>query len=328
MRAGFPDPPYESPRGTPADALTIGDAPPRRTPLGTRLALRALQAGAVGVVLAAGTWRTFELDRFFLPKELALHLTALLAVPLALGTARGWTRTRVDLLLAAWLALGALSALLATNGWLAWRALAISVSGVLLFWTGRVVAHAGLRRQLLAALAMAVVLAAGTLLLQAYGVRLDVFSVNRAPGGMFGNRNFVAHLCAIGLPLLVLVALEARGAAGALLAGAGIAIVAAALVLSRSRAAWLAVLACAGVMLVAGWLGRARWRHGARGRRIRLVGGAAAAGTLLAVALPNVLDWRSDSPYLDSVRGVVNYREGSGAGRLVQFRTSLALVRR
>ena len=38
-----------------------------------------LQVGAVAVVLAAVTWKEFELDRFYVPKELVLHVTALVA---------------------------------------------------------------------------------------------------------------------------------------------------------------------------------------------------------------------------------------------------------
>src|SRR5690606_10166957 len=41
-----------------------------------RRALRVLQLGAIFVVLAAVTWKTYELDRFFIPKEFVLHLTA------------------------------------------------------------------------------------------------------------------------------------------------------------------------------------------------------------------------------------------------------------
>ena len=49
--------------------------------------------------------------------------------------------------------------------------------------------------------------------------------------------------------------------------------------------------------------------------------------SVAAVAVPNTLDWKSDSPYLDSVRGVVNYQEGSGAGRLKQYTNSLRMTR-
>src|SRR5437667_269365 len=81
------------------------------------------------------------------------------------------------------------------------------------------VRRAGLVRPLVAALAFAVVAGAATCLLQAYGVPSEAFSLNRAPGGTFGNRNFVAHLAAIGTPALILIAMTARQASGSLAAG-------------------------------------------------------------------------------------------------------------
>ena len=50
--------------------------PPR---LRDRIALAVLVAGALAAVLAVLPYRAFDLDRFFAPKELALHVTALLA---------------------------------------------------------------------------------------------------------------------------------------------------------------------------------------------------------------------------------------------------------
>ena len=82
-----------------------------------KLALRVLQGGAIAVVLMAATYKVFELDRFFVPKELVLHLTALLAGILCLGSARRVSLGRVDLLLAGFLGLGAISAALAQNPW-------------------------------------------------------------------------------------------------------------------------------------------------------------------------------------------------------------------
>lgn len=291
-----------------------------------RLALRVLQGAGFAAVLAAVTYRTFELDRFFVPKELVLHLAALLVGLLCLGSARGTRRGRLDWLLAAFLLLSAASAALATNPWAATRALALSVSSAVLFWSARALARAGLGHRLVAALAGAVVLTAATALAQAYGVRLDVFSLNRAPGGTLGNRNFVAHACAFGMPVLVLCALRARRNLTFLAAATGFAATAAILVLSRSRAAWLGA-AAALVVFGAGWLlsGPVR-RHGRSGLRLLLLLVFAGGGVAAAILLPNRLRWTSDNPYADTAADLVNYQEGSGAGRLVQFRNSLEMA--
>lgn len=315
----LPDPTLAAPLFRPA---VLPTAPSRAE----RLALRVLQAGAVAVVLAAATYKVFELDRFFVPKEAVLHLTAFLAGALVLGSARRGRATRVDVVLLAFLALGAVSAALAANPWAAMRALAVSVSGVGVFWAARAVSRAGLARPLLAALAVAVTLGAVTALLQAYGVRTDFFSLNRSPGGTLGNRNFVAHLAAFGLPVVLLAALRAYRPAGFLLGGAGLALVAGALFLTRSRAAWLAVAAVA-VVLVLGLplvppLRRHRRTLGRLLALLLLAGGGVAA----ALLLPNRLRWKSENPYLESARGLVNYQEGSGRGRLIQYRNSAAMA--
>jgi O-antigen ligase len=44
--------------------------------------------------------------------------------------------------------------------------------------------------------------------------------------------------------------------------------------------------------------------------------------------LPNQLNWRSDSPYLESLAGVANYKEGSGLGRVIQYRNTLSMAAR
>jgi len=49
---------------------------------------------------------------------------------------------------------------------------------------------------------------------------------------------------------------------------------------------------------------------------------AAGAGAGAAALLPNTLNWKSDSPYLETARSVVNYRQGSGRGRLVQYKNT------
>ena len=293
--------------------------PPR---LFERAALLVLQLGAVAVVVAAATYRQFELDRFFVPKEVVLHVVATLAALCCLARARALTLARIDQLLGLFLALGLLSALFATNWWAAGRAAALSLSGATCFWCARTVARAGLARWLIAALALAGVIGAMTSLLQTYGLRLDAFSLNRAPGGTFGNRNFMAHVCVIVFPALLLSTLRAESRRAFGWWTAAVAAVAAALVLSRSRAAWLALIACALVLLAFSYLVIRRARAAVRWRRLPLLAVIAVAGAGTALMLPNTLNWKSDSPYLETARSVVNYREGSGKGRLVQYKNS------
>src|SRR2546423_8871503 len=223
---------------------------PLKAPLSLRAALRILQAGSIAVVLAAAPYKAFDLDRFFVPKELVLHATALLATLLCLLRARRLGLSRVDQLIGLFLALGALSAIFATNWLLAGRAVAVSLSGAACFWSARVVARAGLARPLLTGLALAAIVGAATSLLQAYGIRTEDVSLNRAPGGTFRNRNFMAHLCVIAMPALGLVATTAPTRRAFGWWAAGLAIIAAALVLSRSRAAWLALIVGTAVMLI------------------------------------------------------------------------------
>lgn len=285
-----------------------------------RFALRAIQFGAVAVAIAVTTYFTFELDRFFIPKELVLHAAAVLAALGAMRTLREATATRVDFLLASYAGLGALSAALASNRWLGLRALAISTSSLLLFWAARRLREAGYGRAVVAALATAVVAVAVTSLLQTYGLQTTLFSENRSPGGTLGNRNFVAHVAAFGLPLVLLAAIGAQrrftlGAIGAALATA-------CLVLTRSRAAWLA-LAAVGVVFLAALAASAPLRRDGRTwRRLALIVLFIAAGVGLALVLPNTLHWR----YAQTLKHVTDYGSGSGHGRLIQYERSLVLT--
>jgi len=289
------------------------------------VALTTVIIGALAVVLLSLPYKSFDLDRFFVPKELALHATAAITGLIALAKRPRPVLSRVDTFLVAFLVLSVVSGLFATNWWLATRALAITGSGLTIFWVARALASAGYERALVTGLAVAIVAGAVTALLQAYGVEPEYMSLSRAPGGTFGNRNFMAHLSAIGTPIVLLCAIEARRTWGFSLGTAGMAFLAAALVLSRSRAAWLALMVGGALMVILGWRMRDAWSDALRRRRLVVLTGVSALAVVAALVLPNALEWKSTSPYLDSVRGVVNYKEGSGAGRLVQYRNSLRM---
>jgi O-antigen ligase len=290
-----------------------------------RLALRVMQVGAIAAVLSVSTLHVFELDRFFVPKELVLHVTAVVAGLLAMRAMWRLGISRVDVLLAAYALLSALSAMMATNRWLGLRALAISVSSVVLFRVSCALRDAGLSRALIHALGLAVMLVAVTSLLQTYGVHTDLFAENRAPGGTLGNRNFVAHVAAFGMPLLLFSAIGARSRRAYAWRAAGVALVLVTLVLTRSRAAWLAFAVTIIVMLAGMLLVRALRRDGRTWRRMAGVVLLGAVGVAAALALPNSLHWRDDNPYLESIRRVADAQEGSGHGRLVQYGRSLLL---
>jgi hypothetical protein len=286
----------------------------------------ALGAGAAACVMVVFPYRSFDLDRFIAPKELALHAAALVAGVLAITATRRLSLTRADAALIAWLALSALSAFFATNHWLAYRALSLSMSGAAVFWSARFVASAGLGPALARILALVVVLGALTALAQAYGVTLEFATLNRAPGGTYGNRNFMAHLTAAAVPLLLWCIANARGKLGAIFWTAALTACAAALVLSRTRAAWLAIAVSAVIGALVAVLGPALGEEGVVRRRMTKSMVAVVVGVLLALAVPNSLDWRSDSPYLDSMKGVVDFREGSGRGRVAQYVNSATMA--
>jgi O-antigen ligase len=288
--------------------------------------LLALGAGALACVLWVLPYRSFDLDRFFAPKELALHTAAFVAGVTALAGSRRLWLGRADYALISWLVLSLISAIFATNHAVAYRALTLSVSGAAVFWCARAAADAGFARPLSRVLALVVLIGAITALLQAYGVKMEFAALNRAPGGTFGNRNFMAHLTAAGIPLMLWCIGSARGRIGAIFWTAALAACAAALVLSRTRASWLALAVSAVLAALVALRGPALIEDSLGRRRLMLAMAAVAAGIVLALVLPNSLDWRSDSPYLDSVRGVVDFREGSGAGRLAQYANSAKMA--
>src|SRR5918999_5337860 len=232
-----------------------------RTAAATRpewVAAGVLIIGAFAVVLAALPYKAFDLERFYIPKELALFVTAAAAAVCLLDRARQLAVGWVDVLLAAWLALTIASAAAASNWWLATRAVGVSLAGATTFWVARALGRTQLAYFVAAGLAGACVIASGTALLQAYGlIESDYMSLSRAPGGTLGNRNFVAHLAAIGLPSLILVVLESRRALGVILGSLGVGVASWMLVLSRTRAAWLGLALSGGVLLVAAW----QYRH-------------------------------------------------------------------
>ena len=313
-----------------SDASLRTLAPPDRTIPAREMAGAALiVAGAFAVILAWAPSRLFDLERYLVPKALALHVVALGVIALGLVPLRRSAWGRTEVLLAAFVGWSALATVLATNRWLALEGLGISFSAVVVFLTARRL-PASLREFVLGGILSAVVVGAALGVAQAYGLEGAWLSDSRPPGGTFGNRNFLGHISAIAAPVLLLVALHARRPRSLVLGLIGLAVLTEAVVLTRSRAAWLGGVAGVACALIGVWVAR-RWdRAGSDATRTvrRLSAGATVmAGAVgLAVFVPNQLDWVTDTPYAATLGNLADYQEGSGAGRLVQYRTSLSLM--
>lgn len=319
LRPPAAEPPPPPAADVPPLPLDVPPPPPRTG----RRALVVVALGALGVALMALPFFDYDLDRFYAPKELVLHLTALVALRSVLKRARGRVQRWEDGVLVALTALSALSAVQAVNPWLGLRALAVSTSSAALYVVGRVLARDGFRRELVGIVVAGAAAVAFTSVLQAFGVTSDLFSLARSPGGTLGNRNAVAHVAALALPLVVAGAFGARRARWALAALPVLMLLVGVIVVTRSRAAWVATVAVLVVFAVGAWL--RRWE--APKARLLMLGGAALVGLGLALALPNALRWNSDSPYADSLRDLVNANEGSGRGRILQYQHTAEIAR-
>ncbi len=308
--------------------LVIVNDLPAPAPSATRLRLAAALLGLamIAAVMVALPVAPTDLDRHQFPKEAVLHL-AVLAAGLVAGRGVLDTLPRAVRILVGVIVLWSVLGLaVAVNPWLAVRAIGLTATGALAFATAHFLGRHGQRRMVLAAAVIAALLGVSGALAQAWGLDHRSFADLRAPGGTLGNRNFVAHLAAMALPLAVTGLLAAtRRRTVALTAVLSTAIVVT-LILTRSRAGWLAALAAVLAVIVWLMLVPGQFRDTLPRKRFLLVPGLALIGVVIAMAIPNTLEWRSDSPYTDTLGNLTNYREGSGRGRLLQYQHTMTLA--
>ena len=111
----------------------------------------AIQAGVILAVIVALPYKVFELDRYFVPKELILHAAALIVAVALFARRRSLSFDVVDGLLALFLLWSVGASLFATNHWLAQRSVSVSISAAIIFWGARSVAPGSYRPILIAA---------------------------------------------------------------------------------------------------------------------------------------------------------------------------------
>ena len=312
---------------SPLESSTLDHVAASRWP--RRTAADVLGLGLVLAVVVALPAAPSDLDRHQLPKESVMHLATWLAVVLA-RPALGRGLSRATLVgLGAFVLLSVTSAVFATNPFLALRATSLTATGIVAFLTARALADQGLGDRLLRWCGIAAGVGVATALAQAYGADSILFASTRAPGGTFGNRNFMAHFSALALPILLSMTLSTRRGSVAILASMAVAALTVGIVLSRSRTAWIGApcgLTAYLILLMPAWRNRA---VPVERSRVLLLAAAVAVGVIGAPLLPNSLRWRDDeSPYAKTLTGLVNAKEGSGHGRLIQYGNTLKLAAR
>ncbi len=284
-----------------------------------------LGVGMIACVLAIIPSRATGICLCNAPKELVLELAGLGSIALLVLYSSRIRIDLVDLLLALFLTFSIVSGgFAAPDRWEALRAVGISVAGVAIFWSSRAMAKFGRRRQLLDLAALAIVLLAATVILDALGFNYGL-SVTR-PAGTLGDRNSAAHFLALGMPLLFLQAFETGSARRESLALSSLAILGAALLLTRSRAAWLAALS--GTLLFAILLGLTprRFHPSLTTTRVMRAMAALVAGLILGLCIPTQLHWKATHPYMESFENLAESNSGSGRVRLDQYHDSLSML--
>lgn len=284
----------------------------------------------VGLALLLFTWlpgAPFRPDQFTLPKDVVLGFLGLLcAVQLILKDPAPWDRL-VDAPLVLALSWGALLAsVVATNTDVAWRAIAGLSAATLLFWFARHIGAAAVGETLYLGICFILGIVAAVVLLEAFGGIEFISEPGRRPGATLGNRNLVARVMCLSLPLLwrqMVVSDQRR--IRLLLAGVATMMIAV-IVLSRSRGAWIIA---AGLViglptasrLLRNSLSTHRW---SAATRLWVI--ATLLGGLLAAFLPNRLGWGLVDLASSGSR-VLDYRTGTGQGRVIQAQTTWRMIR-
>lgn len=279
-----------------------------------------LATAVIAAVFAYVPATPAEPELFFLPKELLASICAVGAAALLLSMACRFDL--IDAAAAGVLIIGVVGALVtAADVASAWRAIGLSAAATTLFWAARGVGPG----RVVPTILLVVALVAGVALLQAYRAFPDFSLTNRRPGATLGNRNELARLLVLAVPLAWRQAMLAVRRQSASLAIGAIFLFGIVIALSRSRTAWIgvAVLVGAAAVLVL------RRATSSRVRTITVACiGAIGLGGAVAIMVPSSLNWVSRSPFRDTARSAVSLDSGSGRGRVIQFRTTLVMASR
>jgi O-antigen ligase len=289
------------------------------------VASAVLLIGFTGVLLLWLPGPPWRPDQFTLPKE-ALLATVGFACAFQLlsheNVALHDPIERWFLLALFWGAL--LSASVAANSYLAWRELGTFAAALLVFSVARVVEPECNREQLYLRLSVLLAALTAVVLLEAFG-GLPFFSEpGRRPGATLGNRNLIARLLCLWLPLLwrelaVIQKPLLRRAVAVTLTAACTTIV-----LTRSRGAWIIATLFGLTLLVAVFALRYTDSPSAAVRACLRWTLAISIGVALGLFIPNRMDWGPAS-FASSGSRILDYKSGTGRERVEQSRTTFGI---
>lgn len=265
--------------------------------------------------------------QFALPKDIVLGGLGLVSAILLVAQDRVPWNGPIDTPLVALLGWGAiLTLIVATNTDVAWRAVGSFAAAFALFLLARYAGSNACGEALFVAICLVIGAMVIAVLLEAYGAIPFISEPGRAPGATLGNRNLVARLLCLSLPLLWRQLIMAgRPTTRRLLAGI-VLLATVVIIVSRSRGAWLAASTVM-IALPVTTLLTGEPRSILRTRAItRWWAIAILAGAALAVVTPNRLGWLP-SDFASSASRALDYQSGSGRGRIIQAETTLRMIR-
>jgi O-antigen ligase len=276
-------------------------------------------------------------DKFALPKELSFQVLTLIACGKLLidrnaqyAISRSWARWP-SLFLSAFVAWSFISWLAAaTNSWEASRAVGLAAS-MLMLWL--LVGASGDRDMLTVVGITVAILSCASIasILDALGFLPGLSLPHRGPGGVFGNRNYASHVFVLMLPACWYLYRRAGRTWQVVYISLATALVVAPIVFGRSRGAWLGAVAA----LISGAVAAvsvARTRRDQPRARTQLLRRAVfvlgvvcglLGGQLIATRI-----WESTAaPLAETASHIVDATAGSGHDRLVQYSTTLQIIR-
>jgi hypothetical protein len=269
--------------------------------------------------------RIVGLDGARLPKELVMGIGSGLAATVAMSCRPAARLGKPEALLITFGALSTVSALISAGDFaLAARALLLTVAPLLTALSFQQLASGDDRQKVLLALVGSAAAVAAIVVMEGFHVLPRMSMEHRGPGGTFLQRNHAAHFLACMLPLTMYVLAHSHNRAVYLATFAATALIACAIVLSRSRAAWLTViLSCSTVLLLFACVFPAVWRTPPLGverfrRDLRMWAAAVLVGAALAIPMVAYV-WGSIHALESSASRLLDYSDGSGRGRLLQL---------